>query len=87
MPAIYAIGGTDDAARGTRWGRAQFDDFYQHRYHRAEDVYSADWDLRGTANDLRLYYRIGLMLAQGGRFPNWNRSSEFRDAGGQDRGN
>jgi Zn-dependent M28 family amino/carboxypeptidase len=87
VPAIYAIGGTDDSARGTQWGRAQFQDFYQHRYHRAEDVYSPDWDLHGTANDLRLYYRIGLVLAQGGRYPNWNRSSEFRDASGQDRGN
>jgi Zn-dependent M28 family amino/carboxypeptidase len=87
VPALYAIGGTDDAARGTQWGRAQFDDFYAHRYHLAQDVYSPDWDLRGTADDLRLYYRIGLMLAQGGRYPNWNRSSEFRDNSGQDRRN
>ncbi len=86
VPALYAIGGTDDAARGTQWGRAQVEDYYEHRYHRAEDVYSPEWDLRGTADDLRLYYRIGLLLAQGGRYPNWNSSSEFRDSG-QDRRN
>jgi Zn-dependent M28 family amino/carboxypeptidase len=86
VPALYAIGGTDDAARGPQWGRSQLEDYVHHRYHRPDDVYSPDWDLRGTADDLRLYYRIGLMLAQGGRYPNWNRSSEFREGNAQDRG-
>ncbi len=86
VPALYPMGGTDDAARGPEWGRLELEDYYQHRYQRPEDVYVPDWDLRGTADDLRLYYRIGLMLAQGGRFPNWFRNSEFRDSNGQDRG-
>lgn len=86
VPALYAIGGTDDAARGSEWGRLQLDDYYQHRYHRPQDVFVPEWDLRGTADDLRLYYRIGLVLAQGGRYPNWFRSSEFRNGSGQDRG-
>jgi Zn-dependent M28 family amino/carboxypeptidase len=86
VPALYAIGGTDDAAHGPERGRVQLEDYYQHRYHRPGDVFVPDWDLRGTADDLRLYYRIGLVLAQGGRYPNWFRSSEFRDSKGQDRG-
>lgn len=86
VPALYAIGGTDDSARGPQWGRSQLDDYYQHRYQRPQDVYSPDWDLRGTAEDLRLYYRIGLNLAQGGRYPNWLHSSEFRMSASQDRG-
>jgi Zn-dependent M28 family amino/carboxypeptidase len=86
VPALYAIGGTDDAARGPQWGRSQLQDYYLHRYHRPQDVYSPDWDLRGTADDLRLYYRVGLMLSQGGRFPNWLRNSEFREQDAQDRG-
>jgi Zn-dependent M28 family amino/carboxypeptidase len=86
VPALYAIGGTDDAARGPQWGRSQLEDYFRHRYHRPDDQYSPDWDLRGTADDLRLYYRIGLTLSQGGRFPNWNRSSEFREGNSQDRG-
>jgi len=87
VPALYAIGGTDDSARGAEWGRLQLEDYYQHRYHRRGDVFVPEWDLRGTADDLRLYYRIGLMLAQGGRYPNWFRSSEFRGGNSQDRGN
>ena len=86
VPALYAIGGNDDAARGPQWGRAQRDDYFQHRHHRAGDQYLPDWDLRGTADDLRLYYRVGIMLARGGRFPNWNPGSEFRAAAAQDRG-
>ncbi len=54
VPALYAIGGTDDAARGSEWGRLQLDDYYQHRYHRPQDVFVPEWDLRGTADDLRL---------------------------------
>jgi Zn-dependent M28 family amino/carboxypeptidase len=87
VPALYAIGGTDDAARGPQWGAAQRADYYQHRYHRPGDAYSPDWDLRGTVDDLRLYYRVGLTLAHGGRFPNWYHNSEFRNAAAQDRGN
>ncbi|MFI4890405.1 MAG: M28 family peptidase [Steroidobacterales bacterium] len=87
VPALFAVGGADDAARGPQWGQAQIDDYYQHRYHRPGDAYSPDWDLRGTATDLRLYYRVGVMLAQGGRFPNWYHNSEFRIATGPERGN
>ncbi len=87
VPTLYAIGGNDDAARGPGWGRDVRRDYLLNRYHRPGDVYDPDWDLRGTVEDLGLYYRVGLSLAQGGRFPNWYRTSEFRDAGGQDRGN
>ena len=86
VPAFYAIGVIDDAARGPGWGRDVRRDYLLNRYQRPGDVYDPDWDLRGTVDDLRLYYRIGLSLAHGARFPNWYRSSEFRDAGDQDRG-
>jgi Zn-dependent M28 family amino/carboxypeptidase len=80
VPALYAVGGIDDSARGPAWGQAQLDDYNAHRYHQPGDVYSPDWDLRGTVMDLRLYYRVGLRLAQTRRFPNWYSTSEFRAA-------
>jgi Zn-dependent M28 family amino/carboxypeptidase len=80
VPSLYAYGGIDDSARGPAWGRAQIDDYFTHRYLQLDDRYSDDWDVRGTIEDLTLYYRIGQRLAQTRRFPNWFATSEFRAA-------
>jgi Zn-dependent M28 family amino/carboxypeptidase len=78
VPALYAKAGLDDSARGPVWGQAQLDDYLAHRYHQTGDKYSADWDVRGTLDDLRLYYEVGNRLAHSRRFPRWYSNSEFR---------
>jgi Zn-dependent M28 family amino/carboxypeptidase len=78
VPALYAQGGTDDAARGPQWGEAQIDDYIAHRYREPSDKYSADWDVRGALEDLWLYYTVGVRLANTKRFPRWYPDSEFR---------
>lgn len=80
VPALYAVAGSDDAARGPAWGQAQIDDYYARRYRRSADVYSEDWDVRAMLEDFTLYYRVGLRLAQTRHFPNWLAGSEFRAA-------
>lgn len=82
VPALYAKGGIDDAARGAPWGRAQLADFTTQRYRQATDQYSPDWDVRGTLDDLRLYYDVGNQLAHSRRFPDWYPNSEFRASHG-----
>ncbi len=86
VPVIYAMGGADDSARGPKWGEEQLNEFFERRYLRPADVYSPDWDVRGTLDDLRLYYRVGMQLAQSGRFPNWYHNSEFRSTQSPARG-
>jgi Zn-dependent M28 family amino/carboxypeptidase len=78
IPALYVTAGLDDSARGPAWGRLQSDDYRLHRFHQTGDKYSADWDLRGAEDDLRLYYEIGYRLARSRRFPRWYPNSEFR---------
>jgi Zn-dependent M28 family amino/carboxypeptidase len=78
VPALYATGGLDDTARGPVWGRAQLEDYMAHRYHQPSDQYSADLDVRGALDDLRLYYDVGNRVAHTRRFPRWNSNSEFR---------
>ena len=78
VPALYAAGGLDDSARGPAWGRAQLDDYHAHRYRQPGDQYSADWDVRGAVDDLRLYYDVGNRVARTRRFPRWYPNSEFR---------
>jgi Zn-dependent M28 family amino/carboxypeptidase len=78
VPALYAKAGLDDSARGPAWGRAQLDDYLAHRYRQTTDKYSADWDVRGAIEELRLYYDVGNRLSRSRRFPRWYPNSEFR---------
>ncbi len=78
VPALYARSGLDDSAHGPAWGRAQLDDYMQHRYRQPGDQYSASWDVRGTLDDLRLYYEVGNRTARTHHFPRWYPNSEFR---------
>jgi Zn-dependent M28 family amino/carboxypeptidase len=80
VPALYVMAGIDDSARGPAFGQAQLDDYYAHRYHQTGDRYTEEWDVRGMVEDLTLYYRVGMRLAQTRRFPNWFTTSEFRAA-------
>jgi Zn-dependent M28 family amino/carboxypeptidase len=78
VPVLFAKGGFDDTARGPVWGRARLDDYMAHRYHQPSDQYSADWDVRGALDDLKLYYDVGNRVAHTRRFPRWYPTSEFR---------
>lgn len=80
VPALYAVSGVDNAARGTNYGRAQRTDFMAHVDHQPTDQYSPDWDARGALDDLSLYYGVGARVARGRRFPRWSPNSEFRAA-------
>jgi Zn-dependent M28 family amino/carboxypeptidase len=78
VPALYAKGGLDDSARGPAWGRTQLEDYMSHRYHQPGDQYSPNWDVRGAAEDLGLYYDVGNRVAHTRRFPRWYPNSEYR---------
>jgi Zn-dependent M28 family amino/carboxypeptidase len=86
IPALYAQGGTDDSARGPKWGEALAEDFQAHRYRRPADKYSDDWDVRGALDDLWLFYTVGNRLANTKRFPHWYPDSEFRASRERNRG-
>jgi len=78
VPALLVQSGTDDAARGPAWGRAQREDYLANRYHQPGDVYSPNWNVVGALDDLTLYYEVGLRVANSRRFPRWYPNSQFR---------
>lgn len=78
VPPLYAVGGMDDAAEGPAWGKARLRDYFAKRYRQVGDAYSSSWDLRGTLQDLRLYFEVGMRLARTPLFPNWNPGSVYR---------
>ena len=76
---MMGLGGGADLIEG---GRAAGDkwvsDYTANCYHKTCDAWSADWDLRGAAQDVELLYDMGKELANPGVWPSWKPDSEFK---------
>lgn len=81
---IMGMGGGADLINGGRAaGDAWVADYTARCYHQPCDAWSADWDLRGAAQDVALVYEAGRVLANSRDWPAWKPGSEFapiRDA-------
>ncbi|MEM8712888.1 MAG: M28 family peptidase, partial [Planctomycetota bacterium] len=80
VPMLYTNTGTTSFEHGTEWVTAQKADFTRKRYHRLGDEFSADWDLTGAADDVRLFHALVNLWANDPRAREWSPTSEFRAA-------
>ena len=71
-------GGVDLISGGRRAGDAWVSDYTAHCYHQTCDTWSPSWNLRGAAQDVDLFYRVGLELGNSRRWPEWRPTSEFK---------
>jgi Zn-dependent M28 family amino/carboxypeptidase len=78
VPMLYARSGSDHVELGPEYIKARTAEYLKHRYHTALDEVGEDWDLRGAAQDLELYFGIGLEVADGDGWPEWYPGNEFR---------
>ena len=78
VPMVYFEGGDDLIVGGKEAAAKAADDYEKNRYHAPGDEYDENWDWSGVMADLRLYYRVGRMLAMTNAWPNWNEGDEFR---------
>ena len=78
VPILYAKGGNDHFENGAEWGKAQRAEFNKCCYHKVNDEFNDNWDLRGAQQDLFLFYQVGNELANSRTWPNWNEGNEFR---------
>jgi Zn-dependent M28 family amino/carboxypeptidase len=78
VPMVYFEGGDDLVTGGKDAAKAAAEDYEKNRYHAPGDEYDEAWDWSGVMADLRLYYRVGRMLAMTEAWPNWNDGDEFR---------
>ncbi len=78
VPMVYFEGGDDLVTGGKEAAKRVADDYEKNRYHSPKDEYDANWDWSGVMSDLRLYYRVGRMLAMTDAWPNWKEGDEFR---------
>jgi Zn-dependent M28 family amino/carboxypeptidase len=76
---MMGIGGGADLVKGGREaGDKWVSDYTANCYHKACDAWSADWDLRGAAQDTAAIYEIGRAVSRAGVWPAWRAASEFK---------
>lgn len=79
VPAAYADAGMDVIGKPAGWGRAQQLDYEARHYHQVSDELR-DWDLEGAVEDLRLFFHLGVQVANAARMPAWKPGDEFEAA-------
>jgi Zn-dependent M28 family amino/carboxypeptidase len=75
---LMAISGAPDLVAGGRVAGQRWLDGYMRCYHQTCDAWSAEWDLRGAAQDVALFHDIGMQLATTRIWPAWRDGSEFK---------
>ncbi|MGZ8335452.1 MAG: M28 family metallopeptidase [Allosphingosinicella sp.] len=78
VPMVYAKLGPDLVNGGRAAGDAWQSDYRANRYHGPADEFDPNWDWNGALKEMRVFYRIGRELADGGEWPNWYQGDEFR---------
>jgi Zn-dependent M28 family amino/carboxypeptidase len=78
VPAVYAKSGLDFRDRAADWGKERRDAYSANDYHKPSDELRSDWDMSGAVEDLTLYLRVILAIANGDTWPAWKEASEFK---------
>jgi Zn-dependent M28 family amino/carboxypeptidase len=78
VPAMNPDGGIDYLGKPAGYGEQVRADWNENRYHKPADVVTPDWNLSGTAEDLKVYLTVGYRVAQADRMPEWKPGSEFK---------
>ncbi len=78
VPALDPDGGVQYVGKPAEYGQKMRDEWTEHRYHTPKDVVYPDWDLTGTAEDLKVFFAVGYRVAQADKLPEWKPGNEFR---------
>jgi Zn-dependent M28 family amino/carboxypeptidase len=78
VPGLYTHSGKDFIGKPAGFGRQKLDEYIANDYHKVSDEIKPGWDLSGMAEDVRLFFEVGLRVANEARFPEWKQGSEFR---------
>jgi Zn-dependent M28 family amino/carboxypeptidase len=77
VPATHFSSGLQYIGRPEGWGMAQQEAYVEKRYHQPSDELTPDWDLSGAVEDVKLYFELGLCVANGEAMPKWTPGDEF----------
>ena len=80
VPMLYPSGGYDDREKGVAYGMEKSEEYTRDHYHRVSDEYDLSWDVSGALEDMEMYYKTGLDVANSNDWPNWKEGTEFKAA-------
>jgi Zn-dependent M28 family amino/carboxypeptidase len=78
VPAFYTHNGVEIIGKPADYGRQKRDAYTNDDYHKVSDEIKDWWDFEGAASDTRLFYEIGLEVANGDTWPQWKPGTEFK---------
>jgi Zn-dependent M28 family amino/carboxypeptidase len=78
VPMIYPTGGYDDREKGVAYGMEKANEYTNDHYHRVSDEYDLSWVVSGAMEDLKLFFKTGLDVANSDDWPEWKEGAEFK---------
>lgn len=78
VPMIYPGGGYDDREKGVAYGMEKAQEYTRDHYHRVSDEYDLSWVVSGALEDIKLFFKTGLDVANSDDWPEWKEGAEFK---------
>jgi Zn-dependent M28 family amino/carboxypeptidase len=78
VPALSIHAGDDYIGKPPSFGREKAEYYTTHDYHKPSDEIKPGWDLSGEAQDVQLLFQVGLLIANGDKYPEWKPGNEFK---------
>lgn len=78
VPMIYPGGGYDDREKGVAYGMEKAQEYTADHYHRVSDEYNLSWVVTGALEDIKLFFKTGLDVANSEDWPEWKEGAEFK---------
>jgi Zn-dependent M28 family amino/carboxypeptidase len=77
VPAAFFDAGTDFVGQPPGWGKQQFEQYEEIRYHQPSDEIDDSWRFEGMIEDASLGFWVGLTVANADEMPSWLAGDEF----------
>jgi len=78
VPMLYPAGGYDDREKGVAYGMEKANEYTEDHYHRVSDEYDLSWNVTGALEDMEMFFKTGLDVANSTDWPNWKEGTEFK---------
>jgi Zn-dependent M28 family amino/carboxypeptidase len=78
VPMLFPWGGYDDREKGIAYGMEKAKEYNKDHYHRVSDEYDLSWVVSGALEDMNMYFKAGLEIANSDDWPNWKEGTEFK---------
>ncbi|MGE0455027.1 MAG: M28 family metallopeptidase [Vicinamibacteria bacterium] len=78
VPALSAGAGLEYEGKPEGYGQKKRDEYVALDYHAPSDEIKPDWDMSGAAQDCEFYMKVGYLVANAAKYPEWAPGTEFR---------